>query len=224
MRSLWRTTDGETRATIALLCAAVGVIGVSYGATATAAGFPAWLPLTLGLLVLAAGSEMLFLGVLAAGGSVTAALAAGLLVNARHLTYGLSIPGVLGTGWQTAGRAHLLNDETVALALAQPSARRGRAAYTFCGLGILLAWPLGTLAGARLGTLLPDPAAFGLDAVFPAVLLALVLPALRDPRVRWPALTGAALALVTTPLLPSGVPLLLAVAGLAAAIPRRDRR
>ncbi|WP_280398132.1 AzlC family ABC transporter permease [Nocardia carnea] len=242
MRSLWRTTGRETRSAVTLLCAAVGTVGISYGATAAGAGLPLWLPLTLSLLVLAAGSEFLFLGILAAGGSPLAALAAGLLVNARHLSYGLSIPHVVagraqrrtdatpgpvattgqpethGTEWRfrmmawlrTASRAHLLNDETAALALTQPTPAAGRAAYLLCGLGILLTWPAGTLLGTALGALAPDPNTLGLDAVFPAVLLALVLPSLRRPAVRRAVLAGSATALLATPFLPSGLPVLLA--------------
>lgn len=267
MRSLWRTTDRQIRSAVALLCAAVGTVGVSYGATAAGAGFPLWLPLVLSLLVLAAGSEFLFLGILAAGGSPFAALAAGLLVNARHLSYGLSIPQVVAGGAQrrtnatpghpattaatpghpattaaqtethgaarrprpmawlrTAARAHLLNDETAALALTQPTPAAARAAYLLCGLGILVSWPAGTLLGTALGTLAPDPDILGLDAVFPAVLLALVLPALRSPAVRRAALAGSATALVATPFLPSGLPVLLAaLTTLAWISPGRNR-
>ncbi|MGI5220052.1 AzlC family ABC transporter permease [Nocardia sp. CA-290969] len=256
MRSIWRTTGRETRSAVALLCAAVGTVGLSYGAMAASAGFPLWLPLALSLLVLAAGSEFLFLGILAAGGSPLAALAAGLLVNARHLSYGLSIPQVVTGGEQcrtaaplhpataagqpetrcaewrfrtmawlrTAARAHLLNDETAALALTQPTPAAGRAAYLLCGLGILVSWPAGTLLGTALGTLAPDPDTLGLDAVFPTVLLALILPALRRPAVRRAALAGSATALVTTPFLPSGLPVLLAAAtSLASISASRDR-
>jgi branched chain amino acid efflux pump len=60
---------------------------------------------------------------------------------------------------------------------------------------------------------------FGLDAAFPAGLLALVLPSLKNARTRNAALLGAAVALAATPLLPAGMPVLLALAGLAVLIP-----
>ncbi|MDQ3789499.1 MAG: AzlC family ABC transporter permease, partial [Actinomycetota bacterium] len=85
MRSVWQTLDRRLLTDAALVCVAVGLIGLSYGATAVAAGFPLWLPVVLGALVLAAGSEFLFVGIVGAGGSPLAALAAGLLVNARHV-------------------------------------------------------------------------------------------------------------------------------------------
>lgn len=76
-------------------------------------------------------------------------------------------------------------------------------------------WNLGVLAGALAGGALGDTAAYGLDAAFPAVLVALVLPALRgDARLRRSAALGAALALALTPAVPAGVPVLSALAGL----------
>lgn len=224
MCSFWRTVDRPTRSLIRVLCVAVAVAGLSYGATATAAGLPVWFPVVLGVLVLAAGSEFLFLGIVAAGGSPLTALLAGLLINARHIGYGLGVPEVLGTGWRRVRRAHLLNDETVAVALAQRSAGHRRAAYLACGFGILAAWPAGTLLGSLLGTAVPDPGAFGVDAVFPAVLLTLIAPALNTPRLRRGALAGAGLALLTTPVLPPGLPILLAGLGAIFTIPRRERR
>ncbi|WP_449334198.1 AzlC family ABC transporter permease [Streptomyces chattanoogensis] len=200
---------------IALVCLAVGVIGLSYGAIAVASGFPVWFPVVLGLLVVAASSEFLFIGIIAAGGSPVAAVLAGLLVNARHLPFGLAVPDVLGRGaWRFLG-THLMNDETVVFALAQKDTARGRAAYWACGLGIMVCWPAGAAIGGLAGTVIHDTRAFGLDAMFPAILLALILPALRGDRdKRRAALAGSALALAAVPFLPAGLPVLLALAGL----------
>ncbi|GAA5069167.1 AzlC family ABC transporter permease [Nocardia callitridis] len=200
---------------------AVGVVGISYGATAIAAGLPIWLPVVLGIAVLGAGSEFLFIGIVAAGGSPIAAVAAGLLVNARHLPYGLSVPDVVGTGWRRPLGLHVMNDESVASALAQSDHPRKQAAYWVCGLGILLAWPGGAAIGTLVGAVVPDTAVFGLDAVFPAVLLALIIPALRDRTTRRAALVGAGLAVASAPVLPPGLPVLVALTGVAVAVGRR---
>lgn len=137
------------------MCLAVGIIGLSYGATAVAAGFPLWLPVVLGVLVHAAGSEFLFVGIVAAGGSPIAAVFAGLLVNSRHIPYGLAVPDVLGTGWRRLLGVHLMNDETVVMAIAQPEMARKRAAYWACGLGILACWPVGAALGGVIGSVVP---------------------------------------------------------------------
>ncbi|WP_227999187.1 AzlC family ABC transporter permease [Nocardia australiensis] len=214
MRSIWRTLDRDTLSGIAAVCLAVVLIGVSYGATAVTSGFPLWLPIVLGVLILAGGSEFLFIGIIAAGGSPFAAAFAGLLVNARHVPYGLSIPDVVGTGWRRPIGVHVMNDESVALALAQSDVSRRRATYWISGLGVLLAWPGGAAIGAVIGTVVPDTSVIGLDAVFPAVLLALVVPALRARATTMrAALVGAATAVASAPFLPAGMPVLIALIG-----------
>jgi 4-azaleucine resistance transporter AzlC len=222
--SFWRTLDRRQLRDIAVVCLAVGVIGLSYGATAVASGMPVWLPMLLAVLVVAASSEFLFVGILAAGGSPAAAVLAGLLVNARHLPFGLGMPDVLGRGWRRALGTHLMNDESVVFALAHRDPARGRAAYWACGLGILLCWPAGAALGALLGTVVHDTDALGLDAMFPAVLLALILPALREGPKRRAALTGAVIALATVRFLPAGLPVLLALAGLGTLVATRSAR
>ncbi|MFC9636751.1 AzlC family ABC transporter permease [Streptomyces mirabilis] len=220
MRSIWRTLEREVLRDVTLVCLAVGVIGLSYGAIAVASGFPLWVPVLLGVLVVAASSEFLFIGIIAAGGSPIAAVLAGLLVNARHLPFGLAIPEVIGRGWRRFLGTHLMNDETVVFALAQKDLPAKRAAYRLCGLGILVCWPLGALLGGMAGAVIKDTDALGLDAMFPAVILALILPALRDRKTRTAALVGSALALVATPFLPVGLPVLLALGGLILATER----
>ncbi len=205
---------------IAAISLAVAMIGVSYGATAVTSGLPVWLPILLSVAVVAGGAEFVFIGIITAGGSLIAAVLAGLLVNARHLPYGLSVPDVVGSGWRRLIATHVMNDESVALALAQPDRDRRRAAYWLCGLGVLIAWPLGAAIGAILGSVVPDPNAFGLDAVFPAVLMTLVLPSLREPLARTAALAGAAVAAMTTPFLGAGVPVLLALAAVLLVVRR----
>jgi 4-azaleucine resistance transporter AzlC len=211
VRSIWRTLDRGDLTGIATVWLAVGVTGASYGATAVTSGLPAWLPIVLSVLVLAGGSEFLFVGIVAAGGGLAPAVLAGLLVNARHLPYGLSLPDVLGTGWRRLIGTHVMNDESVALAMGESDPTRSRAAYWTCGLGVLLAWPLGALLGVGIGTAVPNPGEFGLDAIFPAILIALALPALRQPDTRRAALAGAAAAAATAPFLPAGLPVLLAL-------------
>ncbi|MEU1375339.1 AzlC family ABC transporter permease [Streptomyces triculaminicus] len=215
MHSIWRTLDRAQLRDIALVCLAVGVVGLSYGAIAVASGFPLWLPVLLSLTVLAASSEFLFVGIVAAGGSPVAAVLAGLLVNARHLPFGLALPDVLGGGWRRLLGTHLMNDETVVFALAEEDPSRKRAAYWACGLGILVCWPLGALTGGLVGTVIDDTDTLGLDAMFPAVLLALIVPAFRDRDKRRAGLAGAAVALATTPFLPTGLPVLIGLTGLS---------
>lgn len=213
MRSIWRTLDGGLARNIALVCLADGVVGISYGAISVGSGFQFWVPVALSVAVFAGASQFLFIGIVAAGGSPVAATVAGLLVNGRHVAFGLAISDVIGTGWRRVVGSHLMTDETVAFALGETEARRRRTAYWACGLGIFACWNLGVLIGAAAGAAIADTDVFGLDAAFPAVLLALVLPALQDNSTRLAALVGVVVALAATPFLPAGLPVLLALVG-----------
>jgi 4-azaleucine resistance transporter AzlC len=224
--SIYRTLTGAVRRDIALTCLAVWFIGLSYGAIAVASGFPLWVPAVQSVLVLAGASEFLFIGIVAAGGNPLAAAAAGLLVNARHLPYGLALPDVTGPGrgWRRLLGSHVMNDESVVFALAQEDLPGQRAAYWACGLGVLLCWPAGAVLGALIGGVIGNTNAFGLDAMFPAVILALIMPALRDRVTLRAALAGAVIALAATPFLPAGLPVLLALGALFTLRHRRPAR
>jgi 4-azaleucine resistance transporter AzlC len=173
----------------------------------------------LSVVVFAGAAQFMFVGIVAAGGNPIAAVVAGLLVNARHLPFGFAIGDVLGTGWmRRIVGSHLMIDESVAFALAQREPQRRRAAYWACGITLFACWNLGVIAGAFGGTVVTNTDALGLDAAFPAVLLALILPAMRNPATRRAAVAGMAIAVVTAAFLPTGLPVLLALVGVLAGL------
>lgn len=198
-----------------MVCLADSIVGASFGAVAVTGGLPAWVPVVMSLLVFAGGAQIAAVGVVLSGGGAVAAVAAGLVLNTRMLPYGFGVADVLGGRWpaRLAG-AQLTVDESVAFAAAQPSPERRRAAFWTCGIALFACWNAAVSVGALAGTAIGNTASFGLDAAFPAVLLALVLPALADRGIRRAALAGAVLAVAATPFLPAGLPALLALAGL----------
>ena len=207
---------GGTIKAIFLVCLAVGVVGVSYGSQAMAYGFPLWVPLLLSVSVLAGASEFMFIGIVASGGNPLAAAAAGLLVNARHIPFGVTVRDLVGRRAASFIGCHIMNDESVVFGLSQPTPEQRKAAFWLCGIGVALFWPLGTLFGAAVDKLLPAPETIGLDAVFPAILLALVVPAFKNRTTLIRACSGAALSLVSVPFAPVGLPVLLSLFGLLA--------
>jgi predicted branched-subunit amino acid permease len=222
---------------VALGCLADGLVGLSFGATAVAGGLPWWVPVAMSLLVFAGGSQIAAVGVVLAGGSPFAAVAAGAVLNTRLFPYGLAVADVVGppdradpaasfdgdspagpafAGWliRLLG-AHIITDESVAFALRQADPARRRAAFWTCGLTLFGAWNVAVLLGVLAGSVVRNTNVFGLDATFPAVLIALALPALAELRTRISAGTGAVIAVALTPVLPAGLPVLAALAGLA---------
>ncbi|WP_064741782.1 AzlC family ABC transporter permease [Hamadaea tsunoensis] len=221
MRTAYRTrlvgaVDRDLIRDTLALGAASAVVGLSYGAISVAQGMPAWVPIVMSLAVFAGGSQFLAVSLFSAGNPVAAVLG-GLLVNVRHLPFGLAIGGAIGD--TTAARligSHVLIDENTAFTLAQDRPERRRHAYWLVGGALFVLWNLGTVAGVLLGGVVGDPDRFGLDAAFPAGMLALVLPSLRDRTTRISAVTGAVIAVAATPFLPAGLPVLVALLGVAA--------
>lgn len=206
----------ETKKAILLICLAVGVVGVSYGSLAIAYGFPAWVPIVSAMVVLAGASEFMFIAIIASGGNPLAAAIAGLLVNARHFPFGVAVRELVGTRLAGYVGCHIMNDESVVFGLSQPTPEQRKAAYWLCGMGIAVFWPLGALIGSAVGSFLPAPETIGLDAVFPTILLALVIPAFKNRTTLIRALSGAGISLIATPFTPVGLPVLLSMLGLLA--------
>lgn len=219
MRSLARTLTPETLRAIALVCLADAVVGVSFGAIAVSGGLSLWVPIAMSLLVFAGGAQFAAVSVVLSGGSPVAAVVAGLVLNTRLLPFGFAVADLLGAHWlvRLLG-AHLTTDETLAFALRQREPRSRRAAFWICGVALFASWNVAVLIGSLAGQLVADTDTFGLDAAFPTVLLALVLPSLHDRITRNAALAGAVVAVATTPFLPAGLPVLLALSGLAVAV------
>ncbi|MFF4810874.1 AzlC family ABC transporter permease [Micromonospora chersina] len=223
MRTAYRTGDARVLRDVAAIGAAMVAVGASFGAVAVAAGLPAWATVAMSVLVYAGGAQFMAVGLVAAG-SPLAAVLAGLLLNARHLPFGLALGGALGPRRrQRLLGSHLMTDEATAFALARPAGPGRRRAFWLAGVLLFLAWNAGTGLGVLAGGAVGDPAALGLDAAFPAGLAALLLPSLRDRETRRVALTGAGLAVLATPLLPAGLPVLLALAALVLPLLARRR-
>lgn len=209
MRSISRTALRD----ITLVCVADAIVGASFGAIAVSGGFDPWVPVVMSLIVFAGGAQFAAIGIVMSGGGIVAAVATGLVLNARLLPFGFAVADVVKG--RLAG-VHLITDETVAFALKGRDARERHDYFWTSGLALFAAWNASVVVGAFAGTVIGDTAAFGLDAAFPAVLVALIMPALTEKGVRIPVLTGGVIALAASAVFPAGVPVLLSLLGLLA--------
>jgi predicted branched-subunit amino acid permease len=236
MRFVWRTASPALLRDVGLVCLADGIVAVSFGATCVGGGLAWWVPVALSVLVFAGGAQIAAVGVVLAGGSPVAAVLAGAVLNTRLLPYGFAVADVVGPASPAVGGGfaatggtavatvrrwlarllgpHVITDESVAFALRQDSAERRRSAFWACGIALFALWNVSVLLGVALGSVMRDTNAFGLDATFPAVMLALALPTLTSRPTRIAAGTGAVIAVALTPVLPAGLPLLAALGGL----------
>lgn len=208
------TQDPGRRATIANALGvgvATGAYGISFGAVAVASGLDVAQTQVLSLLMFTGGSQFALVGVLAAGGGTPSAVVTAVLLGVRNAFYSLRMsPLVRPRGLRRFAAAHLTIDESAAMALAREGTPYARLSFWATGLSIFVLWNIGTVLGAVGATALGNPAQFGLDAAIPAGFLALIWPRLRDRRMLEVALAAGAVALVLTPLLRPGVPVLVA--------------
>ena len=72
------------------------------------------------------------------------------------------------------------------------------------------AWVLGTVAGVLAGGAIADPKSLGLDAVFPAFFLALLVVELQRPGARLVCGLAVVITLALIPVAPPGVPIIAA--------------
>lgn len=203
---------------------ATGLYGTSFGAVAVASGLTVAQTCAASLIMFTGASQFALVGVLAAGGTPLAAGLTALLLGSRNTLYGLRVGPMLGwTGVRRVAAAHVLIDESTAMAVTRATRSLARVGFVATGLSIFVLWNLFTLVGAVAGEALGDPRTYGLDAAVGAAFLALAWPRLSDRRNQVVAVLAAAVALGLVPVTAAGVPVLAAggVALLAGLLSRR---
>jgi len=203
---------------------ATGLYGISFGALSVAAGLSFWQTVTLSALMFTGGSQFAYVGVLGAGGSGPAAVAAATLLGARNGVYGLQLAGsVRPRGWRRPLAAHLTIDESTAVSVAQRDPAHQRLGFWTTGIAVFVCWNVMTAAGALLGDRLGDPSRYGLDAMAAAAFLALLWPRLTRREPQAVAVGAVVVAVLCLPVVPPGLPVLVAavVALLVAVVNRR---
>ena len=184
--------------------------GVTFGIAAVEAGLSVAQAMGFSVLVFAGSAQFAAVSVLGDGGTVAAAVIAGLLLNLRSLAFGVALaPALRGTWPWRALVSQLMIDESTAVGTAQSTKSLRRYGYLAAGVAVFVVWNASTLLGAAVlsssGDLVEN---LGLDAAIPAVFLALVWPRLADPTQRRLAVAGAAVALLLSPFTAAGIPIL----------------
>jgi predicted branched-subunit amino acid permease len=190
---------------------ATGAYGISFGAVSTAAGLSVLQTCALSLLMFTGASQFAMVGVIGSGGNPFAGMATALLLGARNALYGLQLGRLLEVrGGRRMAAAQLVIDESTAMAIVRDDPDAARLAFWATGVAVFVLWNLATAVGAVGTRALSDPRVLGLDAAAPAAFLALLAPRMRGREPWAVALGGAALALAVVPVVPAGVPVLLA--------------
>lgn len=167
----------------------------------------------------AATTELAYLAVRDAGGTQVAAIAAGWVVASRFGLLAASLGARLRVGpWHRAAAGIQSFDPNVTFAIQQAAPRDVVRVFWRVTAAMHLGWFVGTVVGVTLGNVIGDADRFGLDAVFPAALLAIIGGLLRERPAALAAAVGGGLCLVLIPVAPAGLPIIASLAGAVVAL------
>jgi 4-azaleucine resistance transporter AzlC len=194
---------------------------VAFGVLAGAAGMGVVAPIVMSATTFAGAAQFAAASVIRDGGSVVAAVAAAVLLNARYLAISVAIaPAFEGSRLRRFFESQLIVDESWAIAQIG-GGRIDRRLLMGAGLLLFPCWVGGTALGVFGGDALGDPKKLGLDAAFPALFLALLVTLLVSRRAFVAALSGGLVALALLPVAPAGVPVIAASTVCLAGLLRR---
>jgi 4-azaleucine resistance transporter AzlC len=197
---------------VAPLALAAASFGAAFGVLAEAAGMGTFAPVVMSATTFAGAAQFAAASVLDEGGSVLAAVAAAVLLNARYAAISLAVaPSFRGGTVRRLLESQLIVDESWAVSQVG-GGRIDRRVLVGAGLVLFPSWVGGTALGVFFGDVLGDPERLGLDAAFPALFLALLTFQLVSRRAVIAAVAGGLIALVLLPLTPPGVPVIAASA------------
>jgi predicted branched-subunit amino acid permease len=161
----------------------------------------------LSVLVFSGGAQVSAVGLFGAGAAALEIISTTLLLNVRHVLYGLSLGRRIPLrGWRRPAAAYFLTDEAFGVVTA--SGERTFGFLLGAELSLFFAWNAATFGGAVAGAAITDPEALGLDLVFPLAFVALLVPLVRTRAELVVAVVSGALAFVLARDLPGGLPVL----------------
>lgn len=158
-------------------------LGAAFGILAIKVGIPWWGALLMSLVIYAGAGQFLAVALLSAGAGLVEVAVATLMLNSRHLFYGLSLlRRFQGAGWRKPYLIFALTDETYSLLTSQSGIDRQNHSQAFrISLLNQLWWLLGSLGGALAGAAL-DFDSRGIEFALTALFIVLTLEQTRRLR------------------------------------------
>ena len=189
----------------------MGLYGTAFGAASIAAGFSVLQTCLLSLLTFSGASQFAVVGVMGAGGSAIAGIATASLLGVRNMLYALRMAPLLKvSGFKKVIAAQVTIDESTGVALSQEKlgTEAMKQGFWLTGFGVYIFWNIFTLLGALGAKAMGNPSAWGLDAAVPAAFLGLVWPRLTNKLERALAVCALVLAVLLSPVLSAGLPII----------------
>lgn len=173
-------------------------LGCGFGILLNETGYGLWWSLAMAVFMYAGSAQFLAVSLLANHADLLSAAIATLLLNARHLFYGISlIDTYKNTGLKKPYLIFALTDETYSL-VTQNQPPEGVKKSTYCFLVTLfdhIYWITGCALGSLLGTAIPMNFK-GIDFVLTALFVTMLVEQWLSSKKRLPILIGGAVTVV----------------------------
>jgi len=163
------------------------VLGMGFGIIMQTNGFGVWWTLAMSALIYAGSMQYLAVDLLAGGASLISAAIATLMVNARHIFYGISmVARYKGTGARKPYLIFSLTDETYSLVC---SGERSRGYYLLVSVFNHIYWVVGSVIGALVGQIIPFSTE-GIDFALTALFVTVFVEQWKSTKDHVPAIIG----------------------------------
>lgn len=173
---------------------AVGMLplGLAFGVLMVQSGFDWWWTPAFSILIYAGSMEFLAIGLFLAATPLASLGAASLLVNFRHIFYGLSFPlHLVRNPLAKAYSVYALTDETYAIVSTKPRGTVSGTRAVTVAVCCQLFWVLPGIVGALAGGFIPDSIR-GFEFALTALFTVLAIDAIRANAAWWPPAAAAA--------------------------------
>ncbi|MCQ2420927.1 MAG: AzlC family ABC transporter permease [Clostridia bacterium] len=164
------------------------VLGIGFGVLLKTAGYGIWWAFAMSAFIYAGSMQYVLISLLTSGASLLTVALTTLMVNARHLFYGISmIEPYRKIGPEKPYLIFALTDETYSLVCS--AAGKSRGYYLLVSLFDQIYWVTGSIVGSLLGAVIPFNTE-GIDFALTALFLTIFTEQWLSSRNHLPALIG----------------------------------
>ena len=176
------------------------VLGMGFGILLSSKGYSVWWALLMSVFIYAGSMQFVGVDLLSAGASVISTALMTLMVNARHLFYGVSMVGRYRElkGWRKIYMIFGLSDETYSLVCADPVLPQEADWKDYCLLITMMDrgyWIFGSVVGGLIGNAVTFNSA-GIDFSMTALFVSIVVDQWEQNKQHLPAVLGLLVSLV----------------------------
>ena len=172
------------------------VLGSGFGIVANSYGFNILVPILMSLFIYAGSMDYLALGLISAGTSLISTFITTIVVNLRHLFYGISmLEKYNDLNKNKIYTIFALTDETFSVVTSKKMDGLDKSYYFYISLFNQIYWVAGTILGYLIGSVLPF-STNGVDFSMTALFICVVINQWEECKNHLPALFGFAFSII----------------------------